>query len=190
MADDEEEIPGEILHRYGEYSPYEMRLFHRRLNDLKTAYQAFKLAKLKDTSKEWPFFMNQSLLITVVYLFLNDLKEFKLLHDAEGGTDNLKRGAYLSRLISNVKPIQFERNYKVQNPDLLTLNEEFAIFVFFLYLRVDESKMDLPVIRTVARDLKFIFTFRDAQRELLVTLARAVVLAVTSSTQNKPSPAE
>ena len=72
---DEEEEPGKIVPRFGEYSPYEMRLFRRRLNDLKRAYKEFSAAKRKDTTKAWPFYMNQSSLITVVFLYLNDLKE-------------------------------------------------------------------------------------------------------------------
>lgn len=181
-ADDytEEEEPGDAVPRFGEYSDYEMRIFRRRLNDLKRVYRAFSEAKRKDTSKEWPFCLNQSSLITVVLLYLNDLKEFKTFHDPKKGVNNLKRAAYLSRWISNMRPIEYEQNYKLQNSELAMLNEEYAIYVFFLYLGVGPRTIGSKPVAAISEELKYIFKFRDPQRELLVALARATDLAIKS----------
>lgn len=178
--------PGSIEPRYGEYSSYERQLLSERLQDLKNAYKAFKTAKLKDESKDWRFHLNQSILITVCLLYLNDLKEFKIFHDAEIGTDHYKRAAYLSRWISNMRPIQFNPNYDIENIELLNLNEEFATFVFLLFIGTDPSSVDSPIIDAVSRDLRFIFKFRDPQRELLVALARAIEFAVMGERTNMP----
>jgi hypothetical protein len=177
----EEDEPGEIVPRFGDYSPYEMRLFKRRLNDLKRAYKEFSAAKRKDRTKEWPFYLNQSNLITVVFLYLNDLKEFKTFHDPKKGINNLKRAAYLSRWISNIRPIQHVNNYDLNNPELALLNEEYAIKVFLLYLGVGSRTIRSEIVAAVAEELKYIFRFRDPQRELLVSLARATQIALKSA---------
>jgi hypothetical protein len=179
------ETPGPIEPRFGVYSEYEKRLFRDRLGDLKRAYRVFHATKLKDTTKEWKFELNESLLITICFMYLNDLKEFKVFHHVETGTDHLKRCAYLSRWISNIRPIMFDKSYKLINPDLLYLNEEYALFVFFLYLGIDEASIDLPVVQGITRDLQYIFKFRDPQRELLVALARAAEFAITAELARK-----
>jgi hypothetical protein len=183
------ELPGPYEPRYGVYSPYEKRLLHDRLRDLKRAFQVFQSEKLKDTTKEWPFQLNEALLITTCFLYLNDLKEFKVFHDVDTGTDHLKRSAYLSRWISNMRPIQFEKSYKsaITNTDLMNLNEEYALYVFFLYLGITEESIDLPVVEGLTRDLRFIFKFRDPQRELLVALARATEFAIKAELANRAS---
>jgi hypothetical protein len=179
--------PGPFEPRYGEYSPYEKQLFIARLNDLKRAYRVFRDTKLKDTGKEWPFWINESILITVCFLYLNDLKEFKVFHDVDTGTDHLKRCAYISRWISNMRPIEFDKSYKINNPNLLNLNEEYAIFIFFLYLGINMNSIELPILEAISRDLKYIFKFRDPQRELLVSLARAIEAAVKAELENRSS---
>lgn len=100
----------EYDHRPGHYRKFEQDMLNARLADIKFAYQQYKAKKVADQTKKWPFFLNISIVETICFLFVNDIKQFKLVHDAEGGTDNIKRAAYISRWIAKMRPIQFDRD--------------------------------------------------------------------------------
>lgn len=61
------------------------------------------------------------------------------------------------------------------HPGLAFLNEEFAIFMFFLYLRnFDKDRtFESPFTQSLAMHLKYIFSQREPQREMLAALAYA-----------------
>jgi hypothetical protein len=173
--------------RRGHYTAWEEQMLNERLIDLKRVYKFFKQEKIKKKTQIWPFFLNDSKLIKIGMSFINDIKEFKLVHDADGGTDNLKRAAYLSRWIAKLRPIEFGRSSQYQlestleNRELAFLNEEFAIYIFLLYLsEFDFDTLDLPVVETVSKQLKYVFSHGDPQRELLVALASVTQIAITA----------
>jgi hypothetical protein len=171
--------------RPGHYTSWEERQLNDRLSDLKIAYRAYK-TKLEEAANEnLPCVANPTTLTTICYLYVNDVKEFKLLHDAQGGIDHRKRAAYLARLIAKLRPIELDRRLTDGLPEgtrtsrrLAYVNENFAIFVFLRFLGISLRGMDSPVLPEILRQLRYVFTHREAQRELLVALASATEFAV------------
>jgi hypothetical protein len=170
--------------RPGHYTPFEIQLMNDRFSDLKQAYLDFRDARLRDKTRKWHFFLNDETLVIICGLFINDIKEFKLLHSANIGTDNLKRSAYLARLITKLRPIEFDRKstdespLEVNNPKMTFLNEDFAIYVFFLYLQgFRDEWFETKTASQIVAHLRNALRRRDADRDLLVTLAYTTQIA-------------
>lgn len=172
MGDESDGVShGHVVPEYGKFSKEEIDLIKERTKDLRSAYRKFKTGLCND-APNLEFSANQNLLILVAMLYVNDLKEYKLFHKARRGTDNLKRAAYISRWISNVRPIETDGCKGKIREEHAYLNEQFAIYVFFSYLHLKEHHIEHPAIALLTQDLKYIFRFRDPQRELLVAVAR------------------
>lgn len=172
-------MPGKYDGRYGRYHRDEIRIIYDRLDDLIEIYKRLKKKKAELWGRDCGFYMNEALLVKVCLLYLNDLKEFKVFHDVDVGTDHYKRAAYLSRLISNVRPIHI-RHHVDTDAERLCINEEFAILTFLSYLGIDYEKAQGDSVKTAVEDLMYIFRFRDPQKELLVSLARALEHATSA----------
>jgi hypothetical protein len=169
--------------RPGHYTSFEFQVMNDRLVDLKQAYRDFKEAKLAD-AREWHFFLNDEQLLLICGMFINDLKQFKLLNAASGGADNLRRAAYLSRLVAKLRPIQFDRTTTLASPlelndsKMIFLNEEFAAYIFFLYLDgFRDEWLETKTASQIVAQLQNAFWKGEVDRELLVTLALATQTA-------------
>ncbi len=170
--------------RPGHYTKFELEMMNDRRVDLQRAYLSFKKAKLQDAGDDWNFFLNDEKLLIICGMFINDIKEFKLLNIASGGTDNVKRAAYLARWIAKLRPIQFDRTTSTKSPlelndqQMTFLNEEFAIFIFFLYLEgFRQEWFETKTAGQITAQLRNAFWKREFDRELLVTLALATQAA-------------
>jgi hypothetical protein len=128
--------------RYGHYSNYELEVLNDRLGEIKIAYRAFKKAKLHE-KRNINFVLSQSVIITVCALHLNDLKTFKLGHVPEPENESTLRSASIARWIAKLRPIQLEDEPQLKvSPlrDVMFVNEDFATYMFLLYLRFFELK--------------------------------------------------
>ena len=176
----------EFDHRPGYYADWELELANRRLEELRITYESFMREKALDTTKEWPFVINDTKLQGICRLFINDIKKFKRTHNSHHGTDNLKRAAYLSRWIAKIRPIEFDTAFDpdrtqddYKNPELVFLNEQFAIRIFFIHLfPYDARTISSAAFLPIAKQLKYIFCQREISRDLLVALACATEIAI------------
>lgn len=175
----------------GEYSPHELEIFNQRLNDLKAAYRSFKESKIKSNPR-LDFKMNQSLLVTVCLLYISDLRTHSRKRDGSSRpyTDRVRRAAHISRIISKFRPIVFEGAFDSVDTEVMMVNEEFAVFVFFLYLGITPDNLPSQLVKDLARDLKYVFAFSDPQVDLLVTLARVLTHLTTEGGHNSQSGGE
>jgi hypothetical protein len=169
-------VTKDYLPQYGEYSDYEKKIFADRVRDLLSAYKEFKTAKLSKNPNQ-AFMINQNLVEQICLLYINDLKEFKTFHKIDGGTDTFKRAAYLSRWISNLRPI-YTLPHQNQDVESNIINEEYASFIFVNYLRTNPDAFKSDFGKVLKKDLIYIFKFKDPQKEILTTLARATQKAL------------
>jgi len=173
--------PNNFMREYGKYTDDEKQTIRERFRDILTHYETFKRDLIPHLDGKG-FYLNQTVLFTICCLYMNDLKEVKILHGTEKGGDNHKRAAYLARLNSNFRPIisdevemdEQKKSYRI----VLLVNEMFALTVFEMLLGVPRCLLDDPDYDKVQRDLIFIFCFRDPQKELLVATARLVGMLV------------
>jgi hypothetical protein len=181
----EEQGGGAWDRRPGHYTPFEIEMWNDRIRDVKNGIRDFKEAKTGQKGDSWHFFLNDEKVVKIGGLFINDIKEFKLLNIANIGTDNLKRAGYISRWIAKIRPIEFDRKFakkspmQLDNPQTAFLNEEFAAYVFFLYLDGFNSDwFQTSIAASIIAQLRYIFIKRNPERELMVALAYTTQVAL------------
>lgn len=172
--------------RPGFYSAFERQMLIDRINDLKHAYRQFKAAKELEQGSNFYFFLNDEVAVIICGSFINDIKEFKLLHIPELGTDSAKRSAYIARWIAKLRPIQFDRKRapyspgEANNPELAFVNEDFATFVFYLFLKgFQPGWLGSPIVEELNPHLRHLFRKRDPDRDALVALASVAQAALS-----------
>jgi hypothetical protein len=157
--------------RPGHYTKFEQQILNDRLQDIKTAYRSFKAAKL-DQHQDVSFELNTSIIITVCGLFMNDVKIFKLAN-LSAGTDNTFRAASIARWIAKLRPIQWEQRGEFSHsPETMFVNEDFATFIFFLYLEYfNVETFSAEGMQRLVLYLRHLFVHSDPNLEAMRTIA-------------------
>ncbi|CBS85952.1 hypothetical protein [Azospirillum lipoferum] len=161
---------------WGEYCNYEIAFIDDRFQGLKIVYAAFEKF-FKDKVGGHKFWLNETILWEICFIYANDLKPVRQFHAVDGGCDRNRRAAFLARLISLHRPIYIE---EMASPDvdqlssktILILNEHFALNAMMHFLELPAEAFGETGIGKIAKDLIFIFGHRDPQPESLVTIAR------------------
>jgi hypothetical protein len=161
---------------WDQYCSYENEFIQERYNDLVYLFDIIKSA-YRDQYECDAFWLNHTTLWKLCYIYANDLKPIRRFHNDDGGVDNFRRAAIMARLIGKHRPI-FINELDVPNDRLrqdsiiMKINEHYAWHALAHFIGLRSQVFEVPGIKRIANDLRFVFAHRDPQIELLVCLSR------------------